>query len=181
MARKLQSSGGLHAVCVAIAMSCCATVSAAPVVDPPKKPKAPPAALTKDHADADLDKFCGLAAPAAQEARIAWQMRQLNELDAKLKDRMADIDKAATAARDWVSRREAMRKKATDEVVAIVAKMQPEPAAAQLAELDDTLAASILGKLKPGTAGAILGEMEAPRASKLTWILSGGSPSAETP
>ena len=53
--------------------------------------------------------------------------------------------------------------------------MQPETAAAQIAAMDDQMAAAILGKLKPGAAGAILNEMEAERASKLAAVLSGAT------
>ena len=68
-----------------------------------------------------------------------------------------------------------MLKSASDDLVAIYAKMQPETAATQIAAMDDQMAAAILGKLKPGAAGAILNEMEAERASKLAVVLSGAT------
>lgn len=80
---------------------------------------------------------------------------------------------------EWVAKREALLKAASDDVVAIYAKMQPESAALQISGMDDQTAAAILAKLKPSAAGAILGEMEAERASKLTALLSGASEGAK--
>ncbi len=74
---------------------------------------------------------------------------------------------------EWVAKRDAILKTASDDLVAIYAKMQPETAATQIAAMDDPMAAAILGKLKPGAAGAILNEMEAERASRLATFLSG--------
>ena len=117
-------------------------------------------------ADSDVSRYCANVAPSIAEARIAWQTKRLNELDAQVKQRIADLEKAEAAARDWVAKREAMMKAASDDVVAIYAKMQPESAARQISTMDDRMAAAILGKLKPTAAGAILDEMEAERASR---------------
>ena len=107
------------------------------------------------------------------EARIAWETKQLGDLDAQVKQRLADLEKAEAAIQDWVAKRDAMLKSASDDLVAIYAKMTPEAAATQIAGMDDQMAAAILGKLKAGAAGAILNEMEADRASKLAVVLSG--------
>ena len=80
---------------------------------------------------------------------------------------------------EWVAKRDAVLKSASDDLVAIYAKMQPETAATQIAAMDDQMAAAILGKLKPGVAGAILNEMEAERASKLAVVLSGATDAGE--
>ena len=74
---------------------------------------------------------------------------------------------------EWVAKRDALLKAASDDLVAIYSRMQPESAAVQLSAMDDQMAAAILGKLKPAAAGAILDEMEAERASKLASFLSG--------
>jgi flagellar motility protein MotE (MotC chaperone) len=73
---------------------------------------------------------------------------------------------------EWVAKRDTILKAASDNLVAIYAKMQPETAAAQIAAMDDQIAAALLSKLKPSAAGAILNEMEAERASKLAAFLS---------
>ena len=56
------------------------------------------------------------------------------------------------AAREWVTKRETMMKAATDDVVAIYAKMAADAAATQLAAMDETVAAAVLAKLKPQVA-----------------------------
>jgi flagellar motility protein MotE (MotC chaperone) len=126
-------------------------------------------------AEIDASRFCANVAPSIAEARIAWQTKRLGELDAQVKQRLADLEKAEASVQEWVAKRDALLKAASDDLVAIYAKMQPENAAIQLSAMDDQMAAAILGKLKPGAAGAILDEMEAERASKLASFLSGAS------
>jgi flagellar motility protein MotE (MotC chaperone) len=100
-------------------------------------------------------------------------MRRLSDLDAQVKQRLAELEKAEASVQQWVAKRDAMLKAASDDLVAIYAKMQPETAASQIGGMDDQMAAAILAKLKPNAAGAILNEMEAERASKLAAFLSG--------
>jgi flagellar motility protein MotE (MotC chaperone) len=130
-------------------------------------------------AEIEASRFCANAAPSITEARIAWQTKRLSEIDAEVKQRLAELEKAEASVQEWVAKREALLKAASDDVVAIYAKMQPESAALQISGMDDQTAAAILGKLKPSAAGAILGEMEAERASKLTALLSGASEGAK--
>jgi flagellar motility protein MotE (MotC chaperone) len=125
--------------------------------------------------DIEVSRFCANVGPSVAEARIAWQTKRLAELDAQLKQRLADLEKAEASVQEWVAKRDAMLKAASDDLVAIYARMQPENAAIQLSAMDDQTAAAILGKLKPAAAGAILDEMEAERASKLASFLSGAS------
>jgi flagellar motility protein MotE (MotC chaperone) len=145
-----------------------------------EKPKAaanktPEKAAAEKPPDVEASRFCANAAPSIAEARIAWETRQLSELDAQVKQRLADLEKAEASVKEWFAKRDTSLKAASDELVAIYAKMQPETAATQIAAMDDQMAAAILGKLKPGMAGAILNEMEAERASKLAVVLSGAT------
>jgi flagellar motility protein MotE (MotC chaperone) len=126
-------------------------------------------------AENEANRFCANVAPSIAEARIAWQTKRLGELDDEVKQRLADLAKAEASVREWVAKWDAMLKAASDDLVAIYARMQPESAAVQLSAMDDHMAAAILGKLKPSAAGAILDEMEAERASKLASFLSGAS------
>jgi flagellar motility protein MotE (MotC chaperone) len=137
--------------------------------------KAPDIAMANKAPDIEASRFCANAGPSIAEARIAWERKQLAELDAQVKQRLADLEKAEASVQEWVAKRDAMLKSASDDLVAIYAKMQPETAATQIAAMDDQMAAAILGKLKAGTAGAILNEMEADRASKLAVVLSGAN------
>jgi flagellar motility protein MotE (MotC chaperone) len=124
-------------------------------------------------ADIEASSFCANAAPSIAEARIAWETKQLKDLDAQVKQRLADLEKAEASIQDWAAKRDAMLKSASEDLVAIYARMDPQAAATQIAGMDDQMAAAILGKLKAGAAGAILNEMEADRASKLAIVLSG--------
>ena len=137
----------------------------------PEKEK--PKAIADKTAEIEASRFCANVAPSIAEARIAWETRRLSELDAQVKQQLSDLEKAEASVQEWVAKRDAALKAASDELVAIYAKMQPETAATQIAAMDDQMAAAILGKLKPGAAGAILNEMEAERASKLAVVLSG--------
>ncbi|HTZ66170.1 MAG TPA: hypothetical protein VMB83_01635 [Roseiarcus sp.] len=129
-------------------------------------------ATTDRTADIDASRFCANVATSIAEARIAWQTKRLSELDAQVKQRLADLEKAEASVQEWVAKRDAMLKAASDDLVAIYAKMQPETAAVQIGGMDDQMAAAILSKLKPRAAGAILDEMEAERASRLATFLS---------
>ena len=97
-------------------------------------------------------------------------------LEARVKEETAALEKREAEAREWVTKREEMMKAATDEVVAVYAKMSAEAAATQLADMDEAVATSILTKLKPQVASAILNEMDNEKAARLTTIMSGGSP-----
>ncbi len=137
--------------------------------------KAPDKATIDKPGDAEVSRFCANAAPSIAEARVAWETKQLSDLDAQVKQRLADLEKAEASIQDWVTKRDAMLKSASDDLVAIYAKMDPQAAATQIAGMDDQMAAAILEKLKAGAASAILNEMEADRASKLAIVLSGAS------
>ena len=134
------------------------------------KAKSPP----PDHsADSDIAHFCTNLQITAAEARMMYQTRKLSELEARMKQQIEALEKQEDAAREWVTKRDAMLKAATDDVIAIYAKMAAEPAANQMSTMDDTLAAGVLAKLKPATASAILAEMDADRAARLTTLMSG--------
>ncbi len=143
----------------------------------PSKPK--PTAerpVAEKPLDTDATHYCASVASSIAEARIAWQTKRLAELDAQVRQRIADLEKAEAAAREWIDKRDALMKTARDDVVAIYAKMDAESAAKEIAALEDRMAAAILAKLKPNTAAAILGEMDADRASRLAGLISGMTP-----
>ena len=138
------------------------------------KPK--PAAPQPDKsADAGVSRYCANVAPIAAEARIAWETRRLNELDAQIKQRVAELEKAEAETRDWVSKREALLNAASDDIVSIYGKMDPDAAAAQLAAMDEPVAVSILHKLNVRAASSILDQMESARAARLTSLIFAAS------
>ena len=172
-----RTSGARMLLGVASALLVCPAFAQDGRTNAKEKPKAA-ANQTSDRAtdktaDIEGSRFCANVAPSIAEARIAWETRRLNELDAQVKQRLVDLEKAEASVQEWVAKRDAALKSASDNLVAIYAKMQPETAATQIAAMDDQMAAAILGKLKASAAGAILNEMEAERASKLATILSG--------
>ena len=167
----------IRSLCAPIILSVAAALLAGPAVAQngraPEREK--PKAIADKTAEIEASRFCANVVPSIAEARIAWETKRLDELDAQVKQRLADLEKAEASVQEWVAKRDAALKAASDNLVAIYAKMEPETAAAQIAAMDDQMAAAILGKLKPGAAGAILNEMEAERASKLAAFLSGAA------
>ena len=162
-------------LCAPILLSVAAALLAGPAVAQngraPEREK--PKAIAEKTAEIEANRFCANVVPSIAEARIAWETKRLDALDAQVKQRLADLERAEASVQEWVAKRDAALRAASDNLVAIYAKMEPETAAAQIAAMDDQMAAAILGKLKPGAAGAILNEMEAERASKLAALLSG--------
>lgn len=133
------------------------------------RPKAAPDRST----EGEIARYCAALAPSAAEARAAYQLRRLADLEQQVRDEVGKLEAKETAAREWVSKRETMMKSATDDVVAIYGKMAPDAAAAQLSAMDEGMAAAVLAKLKPQTAGAILAEMDADKAAKLSSLVAG--------
>jgi flagellar motility protein MotE (MotC chaperone) len=160
--------------CVGLGAMLAAVLAAVPAIaqesKSPDLPKPRPVAIDRNADDAS--RYCANIAPAIAEARIAWQTRRLAELDAQVRQRIADLEKAEASARDWIARRDEASKAATDDVVAIYGKMQAENAARQISAMDDRMAAAILGRLKPNAAAAIFSEMEADRASRLSSLIA---------
>jgi flagellar motility protein MotE (MotC chaperone) len=136
------------------------------------KPK-PAAAGPDKAADSEIARYCSNLAPLAVEARVAYQTKRLVELETQVKQRISELEKQESDAHEWVNKREALMKSASDDVVAIYAKMPAEPAASEIAAMEDPIAVAILIKLSPKTASAILGEMEAEEAAKLTGLMTG--------
>jgi len=168
--RTTRSSGAPMLSVAAVLLACPATAQDGRAPESQK-----PKAAADKTAAIDASRFCANVAPSIAEARIAWQTKRLSELDAQVKQRLADLEKAEASVQEWIAKRDTALKAASDNLVAIYAKMQPETAAVQIAAMDDQMAAAILSKLKPGAAGAILNEMEAERASKLAAFLSGAA------
>jgi flagellar motility protein MotE (MotC chaperone) len=129
----------------------------------------------KAEADAGdgVQQYCTNVSSFAADARIAWQMKRMGDLEAQLKQRIAEIEAKEAESKEWIDKREALLKKADDTVVAIYAKMRPEAAATQMVVMEDATAAALLSKLNPRVSSAILNEMEAGKAAKLTDLMAG--------
>jgi flagellar motility protein MotE (MotC chaperone) len=150
-----------------LAVLASATALSPALAQDPPKPK--PALSETD----EIARYCAALGPSIVEARAAYQLRRLEELEVEAREQVEKLEAKEREAREWVTKREQMLKAATDDVVAIYAKMTPEAAAGELANMDDLIAASVLARLKPATAGAILTEMPAEKAAKLSTLIAG--------
>lgn len=160
----------------------------------PAPPLAPPdrtlttAAVTKKNAalpagagetapgnqsESDVARFCANVADAALDARVAWQQKELEVAEAKLRQRIAELEAKRAEYEQWLKLREDFLKKAEDNVVEIYSRMNPDAAAQQIASMADDTAAAVLAKLRARTASAILNEMEPARGAHLADTLAG--------
>lgn len=129
------------------------------------------------------ESYCANIADAAADARFAWQLRELRELDAELQRRIDILEKRTAEYREWLARRDAFVQKAQESLVRIFSRMRPDAAASQLAAMDEETAAAVLTKLEPRNASAILNEMPPGPAARLTMTIAGAAkvPSEEEP
>lgn len=131
------------------------------------KPK-PPAPLPRE-----VLQFCASTASAAVDARVAWEASRLTELEAKLRQRIAEFEAKRAEYEDWLRKRDEAMKQVTEDVVSIYSRMRPDAAAAQLSVMDDVMAASLLAKLNSRVASAILAEMDPGRAARIANAMVG--------
>jgi flagellar motility protein MotE (MotC chaperone) len=147
--------------------------AAAPSASPAPAPR-PAAPVAADRpVDGEIARYCGALAPSASEARATNQLRRLADLEREVREEVEKLEKKEASTRDWVLKRDNMMKGATEDVVAIYAKMDAEAAAAELAVMDEMIASAVLSKLSPRAAGDILGNMAADKAAKLSTLIAG--------
>lgn len=121
----------------------------------------------------DGTQFCTNISDAAADARLAWQMKELEKTEASLRERIAELEAKRAEYEKWLKLRQEFLKKAEDNVVGIYSRMRPDAAAAQIASMQDDTAAAVLAKLNVRNSSAILNEMEPARAAHLANTLSG--------
>jgi flagellar motility protein MotE (MotC chaperone) len=121
----------------------------------------------------DGTQFCTNIADAASDARLAWQMKELEKVEATLRERIAELEAKRAEYEKWLKLRQDFLKKAEDNMVGIYTRMRPDAAAAQIASMQDDTAAAVLAKLNTRSSSAILNEMEPARAAHLANTLSG--------
>jgi flagellar motility protein MotE (MotC chaperone) len=130
----------------------------------PAKPRPP---------ETDPALFCSNVVDAASDARLAWQMKELEKAEALLRERIAELETKRAEYEKWLKLRDEFLRKAEDSVVTIYSRMRPEAAALQLASMSDEIAAAVIAKLNVRSASQILNEMEPARAAHLTNVLAG--------
>jgi flagellar motility protein MotE (MotC chaperone) len=136
-------------------------------------PSTPGEPATTDQRGSDATEFCKNITDAALDARVAWQQKQLEASEVKLRERIAELEAKRAEYEKWLKLREDFLKKAEDSVVEIYSGMNPDAAALQIASMSDETAAAVLAKLRVRTASAILNEMEPGRAAHLADTLAG--------
>lgn len=119
------------------------------------------------------EQYCANVRDAAKDARLAWQMEALRDLEKQVEERIAALDARQAEFEDWLRRREEFAEKAKATLVAVYANMRPDAAAEQLAILKDEEAAAVLTNLVPRSASAILNEMQPERAAQLAVAMAG--------
>ena len=121
------------------------------------------------------EAYCRNIGDAAGEARTAWRIKLLRELEAKIEQRLTALDAKRQTIETWMRRRETFIERAQKNLVEIYTAMRPEAAAQQLTLMDDETAAAILLKLKPRIASAILNEIQPTRAARLVGVIAGSA------
>ncbi len=128
--------------------------------------------MAEKNARASATEFCTNLAPSAAAASLAFQAEKIAALDARITERIAQLEAKRAEYQSWYDKQEIARRKASDAVVEIYAKMKPEAASLQMAAMEETAAAALLSKLNPRAASTILNEMEAGKAARLTDVMT---------
>ena len=134
------------------------------------KPAPPQAAAPADN---DVALFCNNVADPAVDARLAWQLKELEKAETQLRERIAEVEAKRAEYEKWMALRDDFLKKAEAGVVEIYSRMKPDAAAVQIAGMADETAAAVLAKLSPRSSSAIFNEMETGRAAHLADLLGG--------
>ena len=147
-----------------------------PVAARPAKPVAaapkstPPAVAPGEN---EVAQFCSNVADPAVDARLAWQIKELEKAETRLRERIAEVEAKRAEYEKWMALRDEFLKKAEASMVEIYSRMRPEAAATHIAGMSDETAAAVLAKLSPKNSSAIFNEMESARAAHLADLLGG--------
>jgi flagellar motility protein MotE (MotC chaperone) len=139
-------------------------------VTAPPKPASPQAAVP---ADSDVALFCSNVSDPAVDARLAWQLKELEKAESLHRERIAEVEAKRAEYEKWMALRDEFLKKAEAQVVEIYSRMKPDAAATQIAGMADETAAAVLAKLSPRSSSAIFNEMDTARAAHLADLLGG--------
>ncbi|MDA9518922.1 hypothetical protein XI06_00775 [Bradyrhizobium sp. CCBAU 11434] len=139
-------------------------------VTAPPKPAPAQAGAPPDN---EVALFCSNVADPAVDARLAWQLKELEKAESLLRERIAEVEAKRVEYEKWMALRDDFLKKAEASVVEIYSRMKPDAAATQIAGMADETAAAVLAKLSPRSSSAIFNEMETGRAAHLADLLGG--------
>jgi len=134
-------------------------------------PKPAPSAAASN--ESEVAQFCSNVADPAVDARLAWQLKELEKAETKLRERIAEVEAKRAEYEKWMALRDEFLKKAEASMVEIYSRMRPEAAATHIAGMSDETAAAVLAKLSPRNSSAIFNEMDSARAAHLADLLGG--------
>ncbi len=135
---------------------------------------AAPAAAVPANAD-EVQQFCTNIADAARDQRYVLQKKNLEELQAKIDERIATLEKRREEYQDWLKRRDDFLKQAELGLTDIYKTMKADAAAGQLELINPAVAAAIVMRLPPRQSSLILSEMDSEKAAVLANIISSAS------
>ena len=119
-----------------------------------------------------IEEYCTSVSDLAAERRAARQASALKELQAKVENRLNELEQHTNDLAELIQKREALRALADKELVDIYSGVEAEAAAAQMERLDLPLASSVLRQLKPRQASAILNVMKPELAAQLVRLIA---------
>jgi flagellar motility protein MotE (MotC chaperone) len=114
------------------------------------------------------ENFSNIVADLRSQRQKEELLKLEKEVDAKLKEVLARTEDLKAMIR----KRDEMLEQASNELLKIYSRMEPESAARQLEKIETNTAASILRRLKPQLASEVLAAMEVKRASLLVQIIA---------
>lgn len=135
--------------------------------------------LTQSKEPSLEESYCSSAANHASQSLFAWQAERLNALRAELDERIRELEAKKAAYEQWQSRHREQQEKFNANFVAIISRMRPDAAAAQLSNMEEVAAAQIITRLDPRIASTILNEMSPPKAARLADNMTGGPAPAQ--
>lgn len=118
-------------------------------------------------------KYCEVIVPKAAQAILDKRTAELDSIKKELDQQLAEIARQRQALEEAQRKRDLSNARATKDLLAILSKMRPDAAAAQLAAMDETLSASLVARLDPRIASAILNEMPPAKAARMADSLGG--------
>ncbi len=157
------------------------------VVAPPAgaKPAAPKPGEAQPGAAGEtppaIKAYCQNIEDPALDARFLYQKSELQRLEGELKKSTSALEAKIAEDQQWVQRRDEFINMADGTLVALLTKIKPDAAAAELAGIDEAAAAALLLKLKPKISSAILDQMDSTKASRLISVMIGAARRPEKP
>ena len=131
--------------------------------------------LASDSAAPLAQAYCSSIRDAALEARYAKQVEEIQRAEAKLKEKIKELEVYGARVEAWQEERRKFLALTEDRIVKIFAGMRPDAASLQLSNLNEIMAASIVMQLDPAVSAPILSEMEPEKAARIVAIISGSA------